>query len=77
MASEPTRDAVEILTSARDLVVSDIRSAVDDHVEPSTEWSTAIVRLSHAIAYMRLTDYGGDLWTDWPSDPPGIPGKRS
>jgi len=52
MASVPTRNAVEILTLARNEVVGDIRSAVEDHLKPAREWTSAVVRLTHAIDYV-------------------------
>jgi len=76
MASEPTREAVEILTSARNLVVNDIRSAVEDHLQPAAEWSTAIVRLTHAIDHMRLTDDAALDWNDVWNDAPRSSRRR-
>ena len=76
MASETTREAVEILTSARNLVVSDIRSAVEGNIRPASELSTAVVRLTHAIEHMRLTDYGALGWNDLWSDAPLSSNRR-
>ena len=70
MASVPTRNAVEILTSARNKVVSDIRSACKGDVKPARKWSTAVVRLTHAIDYVRMTDYRVVIWNDVPGDTP-------
>ena len=70
MASVPTRNAVEILTSARNQVVSDIRSAVEDHMKPAREWTSAVVRLTHAIDYVRMTDYRVVVWNDLAGDTP-------
>jgi hypothetical protein len=70
MASVPTRNAVEILTLARNEVVGDIRSAVEDHMKPAREWTTAVVRLTHAIDYVRMTDYRVVVWNDLPGETP-------
>ena len=70
MASVPTRNAVEILTAARNQVVSDIRSAVEDRMKPAREWTSAVVRLTHAIDYVRMTDYRVVVWNDLAGDTP-------
>jgi hypothetical protein len=70
MASVPTRNAVEILTLARNEVVGDIRSAVEDHMKPAREWTSAVVRLTHAIDYVRMTDYRVVVWNDLPGETP-------
>jgi len=70
MASVATLDALEILTSARNEVVSDLRSAVEDHIKPAREWTIAVVRLTHAIDYVRMTDYRVVVWSDLVGDTP-------